>query len=207
VALTFDDGPTSSRTASILEILSQHQAQATFFLVGNRIARQEDLVRKEWEQGHEIGVHTWSHKDLAKSSRSTRTREITLGFDAVRKALPDANLTWWRAPYGSGGSLGVAIAKPLGLRLRLWDVDTLDWTGSSADVLLRRVLDRVKDGDVVLMHDHGRHTVEALDPMIVDLESRGYHLVSVSRLTAPVCEAVSSLTSLSASNHARKLKR
>ena len=189
VALTFDDGPLGERTSHILEILQRHGAQATFFLVGRQVAHQESLVQREVDEGHEVGVHTWSHKNLSRSSARTRAREITKGFEAVRRAVPEASIKWWRAPYGAGARLGQGVAGSFGLRHQLWNIDTLDWTGASSSVLLARVLTHVRSGDVVLMHDHGEHTIEALDTMLMALENRSYQMVSVSRLVAPVCSA------------------
>lgn len=193
IAITFDDGPRGDRTHQILDILGAHGVQATFFLVGRQVPGQEELVHRMVEEGHEIGVHTWSHKDLAKSSASTREYEITHGLSAITKVVPHASIVWWRAPYGSRPELGTKVAHSLGLRSRLWEIDTLDWKGPEASVMVDRVLRQARDGVVVLMHDQGRHTIEALDPMLLGLREAGFQVVSVSRLSAPACPVEDSI--------------
>ena len=189
VALTFDDGPWPGRTVPILDLLAQHGAVATFFLVGQQVARDPGMARQIWEQGHELGVHTWSHKDMARVSLATRQSEISRGHAAIAQAVPEAVVAWWRAPYGSAPQRGVAIARTYGMEHVLWDVDSLDWQGGSAEVLLHRILGQVHDGSVVLMHEHGRHTVEMLDRLLSALTERGYQMVQVSELAVPTCAA------------------
>lgn len=187
VALTFDDGPFATRTDEILAVLALHGARATFFMVGQRVDRHPQIAWRVWEQGHELGVHTWSHKDLARISPATRRQEIDRGHAAISAAVPTARIAWWRAPYGSQPHLGQISARVHGMEHRLWDVDTLDWQGASPQVLLDRTLSQLKPGDVVLMHDHGRGTLAMLDALLVSLHTRGYQAVQVSELAAPTC--------------------
>lgn len=187
VALTFDDGPFAGRTDQILEVLAAHDARATFFMVGQRVATHPQVAWRVWEQGHELAVHSWSHKDLARSSAATRQSEIDRGHAALVRAVPGARIAWWRAPYGSAPHLGVAAARAHGMEHRLWDIDTLDWQGAGPQVLLGRILSSLSPGDVVLMHDHGRGTLGMLDELLTTLAARGYQAVQVSELKAPTC--------------------
>ena len=182
VALTFDGGP-SGYTRQIDRILQRKHVRATFFWVGSRTFGWEKIVRRASRQGHQIANHSWFHDDLT-----------TLSADAVRRDLARTNRrlarltgerpTLFRPPYGAVNGQVRRVAAGLGLRTVIWDADSLDWTSPGCEQIVRLVLDRVRPGAIVLLHDGGgdrRQTVCALPRIIRRLRSRGYRFVTTSK--------------------------
>lgn len=176
VALTFDDGP-GPYTASLLDILDEHEAKATFFLIGKDIAKLPEVVREEAARGHEIGNHTWSHQDLAKISVAAAQRELRK-TDAAIKEVTGASPTVIRPPYGT---IREDLKKSLDLPVAMWSVDTFDWKTRDAKKTIKSA-EKVVPGSIVLMHDIHPSTVKAMPTMLADLKARGFHFVTVSQL-------------------------
>lgn len=180
VALTFDDGPWPNSTAQILTILIQHQAQATFFVVGRQVQRYPELVRQELAAGMAVGSHSWSHPQPFDRLPAARIRdEITHG----RRALTPLGVrpVGFRPPAGAASAIVLATAQRLGERTVLWSVDPADWQpGLTADQLIWRVLAAARPGAIVLLHDGGGDrsaTVAALPAIIDGLRRLGLTLV------------------------------
>lgn len=164
--LTFDDGPTKYKPA-ILGVLAKHNAKATFFQLGEEIEIYPQYAADVRQAGHSIGNHTQDHKSLPSLSSSGIREEISGGPSS--KCL--------RPPYGAVNSRLRSIADDLGLKLVLWDVDTLDWTRPGVDKIESSIVDNAKSGRIVLMHDGGGNrsqTVTALDQALTTLSARGY---------------------------------
>lgn len=176
VALTFDDGP-GPHTESLLDILDEHEAKATFFLIGKDVVKFPDIVRDEAARGHEIGNHTWSHQDLAKISVAAGQRELSK-TDAAIKEVTGAAPTVMRPPYGT---IREDHMKSLDLPVAMWSVDTFDWKTRDAKKTVKAA-EKVVPGSIVLMHDIHPSTIEAMPKMLTDLKARGFHFVTVSQL-------------------------
>lgn len=185
VALTFDDGP-SSYTAQILKILDQYHVKATFFVLGGTANRNRELLRQIHAAGHEIAIHTWSHPYLTRWSSERITADMHRCLDLIHSVVgPDVQVRWMRPPYGDTNARVQAAVEAAGLRAILWDVDTSDWRRPGAGVIAERVLSRVYDGAVVLMHDgpaHREQTVEAVRRMVPALLERGYYPATLSQV-------------------------
>lgn len=177
VALTFDDGP-SQYTPGILNILEKYESRATFFEVGNRINQYPDTVLRISRMGCEIGNHSYDHAVLGNASASKIHSEIS-GTDAKIKAITGKKPTLLRPPYGSIGS---SLRSNAGLPMILWSIDTLDWKSRNADAVYQSVMNHVKDGDIILMHDLYGSTRTAVQRIVPELRKRGYQLVTVSEL-------------------------
>jgi len=177
VALTFDDGP-SAQTARILDCLAAHNAKATFFVVGNCVTARPDVVKRAYEMGMEIGNHTMTHPNLKKLSAAGIKSELSRATNAIVSATGAAP-TLLRPPYGSYNSTVSSVA---GMPLILWSIDTLDWKTRNADNTVNVVLNEIKDGSIVLMHDLYSQTADAAVRLIPELIARGYRLVTVSEL-------------------------
>ena len=179
VALTFDDGP-SKHTSRILDCLAAHNAKATFFVVGTNTKANPSIVKRASDMGMEIGNHTMHHKNLK-----------TLGADGIRNELNNASSailsacgkrpTLIRPPYGNYNSTVSSVANG---PLILWSIDTLDWKTRNADKTVQHILNNVKDGSIVLMHDIYSQSADAAVRVIPALIARGYKLVTVSELAA-----------------------
>ena len=177
VALTYDDGP-SIYTPRILKTLKENNSVATFFVVGNRVPMYSDTVKKAYDMGCEIGNHTYEHKSLPNLSETEVKRQISKTNKEVKKAIGEKPVVM----RPTGGATNTNIKKWVGMPSIIWSIDTLDWKTRNADSTKRAVLDHVKDGDIVLMHDLYSATATASETIIPELVRRGYQLVTVSEL-------------------------
>lgn len=178
VALTYDDGPNKKTTTPILDALKEHGGVATFFILGNRVSNNSDLLIRMLEEGSEIGNHSYSHKELTKLSYNelmeqiTNTQQAVIGVTGYEPKL-------LRPTYGSFNDQLKADAN---MPLILWSIDTLDWKSRNTKAVTDHVLKNVSDGDIILMHDLYDSTVEASQILIPKLIDMGYQLVTVSEL-------------------------
>ena len=186
IALTFDDGPHPALTKRILEILAKYDVKATFFMVGVNVENYPDAARAVLEAGHEIGNHTYSHRILKQLSPQEIDDEIGRCEDVLEE-LCEYRPHLFRPPEGALSPLVEADADQNDYSLILWSLDTRDWEDKNADHIAQKVLEKVKSGDIILMHDyigHGSRTPEALEMLLPKLLSRGFKPVTVSQLTA-----------------------
>ncbi len=177
VALTYDDGP-SIYTPGVLKTLQENNAVATFFVVGNRVPTYSDTVKKAYDMGCEIGNHTYEHKCLTTISESEVKRQVSKTNENVKKVTGQAPVIM----RPTGGATNTNVKQWVGIPSIIWSIDTLDWKTRNADSTKRAVLDHVKDGDIVLMHDLYSATASASETIIPELVKRGYQLVTVSEL-------------------------
>ena len=153
IYLTFDDGPVPAHTRELLKILKANGVSATFFVLGNLVRKNPEVVREEKAAGHAIGNHTWGHRELTRVSRREIVRQLVDGGKAIKSAL-GKNTGCMRPPYGSTNGTVRSVNRQLHLKQILWSVDTNDWRLPSVNTLTRRILN-ARPGDVVLMHDGG----------------------------------------------------
>jgi peptidoglycan/xylan/chitin deacetylase (PgdA/CDA1 family) len=177
VALTFDDGP-DSHTDRILDVLADKGARATFFVQGYRVAMFPDQLRREVAEGHEIGNHTWNHKNLTTLKAKSIKLQIKKTNRAVEK-LTGVTPALVRPPYGS---VDDKVKKHVGLPLVLWSVDTRDWETKNVKKILKHIKKETKPGSIILMHDTLAASGKALSRAIDILHEKGYTLVTVSEL-------------------------
>ena len=177
IALTFDDGP-GLGTERLIEALDSHGARATFFMMGTRVHTYQDAVRKMVEAGCELANHTTHHLKLSDLSSDDIAKEIGDTRDAIN-SIVGQNPTLVRPPYGAVNQVVQSVA---GVPIMLWSVDTLDWQLKDAELIRNYVLNTVKDGDIVLMHDIYEATVQATIELIPLLQKKGYQLVTVSEM-------------------------
>jgi peptidoglycan-N-acetylglucosamine deacetylase len=176
VYLTFDDGPSSRYTPKILDILSAYGVRATFFQVGRNVSYYPYLTRRAYLRGNSVQNHTWSHVDLRYVSWDTFKYQV-LKTDSYIRAQTGYTPRCLRPPYGAVNSTVYSRAAALGKKIRLWTVDPRDWSRPGTSVIIRRVLDNVRSGSVVLLHDGGgdrSQTVAALPTILKTLKARGY---------------------------------
>ena len=193
LALTYDDGPNDPHTARLLEVLSQHEVRATFFLIGRFVAEKPEIAREVARAGHVVGNHTFYHPNLIFCSCARVHSEL----EECRKVLTDTvgeHSKLWRPPFGARLPHVLRVGRTLGLEPVMWTVSSNDWKTYTAGDIEQRVAKRIKGGDVVLMHD-GAHvrmgadrarTVEATDRLIRRLKGEGYEFVTVPMMMAAV---------------------
>ncbi len=180
VALTFDDGPKAGVTDEILKVLDEHDSVATFFVVGEKIEKNAEILKKAIRLNCELGHHTYSHKDMSKLSKQQLKQQLSLTQDAIYQFVDNNYLMKIARP--TFGNTSAALQSYMDFPLILWSIDTRDWSHQNAEKSVAEVLMHVQDGDVILMHDDYEATVEATKILVPELIKRGYQLVSVSEL-------------------------
>lgn len=180
IALTFDDGPVPG-TAKLLETLKLNHAHATFFVLGQQVATNVDLLKQELAGGNEIGNHTYTHAKLAGASLAKIESEVVRTQDAIKQATGKAPVLL-RPTYGATDKQLDSLAKQEHLAEVLWTVDTDDWRDRNSEIVRNRVVKGAKPGHIVLMHDIRPTTVAAVPGIIAALAKEGYSFVTVSEL-------------------------
>lgn len=184
IALTFDDEGTASRIEAILSSLKAGNVRATMFLNGYWITKNQALVHRIAEAGHEISNHSYSHRNFTLLGAAEISRELARTNAAIAAAGVQPG-TLFRPPYGSFNAKVLAAAENAGFsHAILWSIDTKDWEGRSAADIAETVISRATPGDIVLFHMHGRNTAAALPRIITKLRQKGFAFVTVSELLA-----------------------
>ena len=171
VYLTFDDGPDPRNTPHILDILARYNARATFFVVGRLVAGYPDLFQRIISEGHTVANHTWNHENLAKLSREEFDRTIS----RTEEILGDHATPCLRPPYAATARHTRAWAAEHGLEVHLWSVSANDWEGLDGEAIADRILTRITDGSVVLMHDGGGNRAQTVRGLEIILEELAWH--------------------------------
>ena len=200
MALTFDDGPNPPYTDRILDVLRQERVRATFFVVGRAAAAYPRTLARIARDGHEIGNHTWDHPHMIVESRATMRAEL-LRTDAAIARVTGKRPTLMRPPFGARDFAVIGEAAKLGYRVVMWSVPLpKDWEQPGDATIARRVIERVEDGSIIVLHDgnrgilcgRDRHTtahdcdrtqeVAATREIVDALHARGYRFVTVPQL-------------------------
>lgn len=184
VAFTFDDGPTPY-TDRLLSVLTDADAKATFFLIGNKVAANPDGAKRIAEAGMEIGNHTWEHPNMTTIPADRVPEQLSKAQDAITAATGKTP-TIWRPPGGLTDARVNEVAARDGLAGILWDVIPFDWINdSNTDATRYMLMTQIKPGSVVLFHDSYSSTVDLVYQFLPVLKANGYHLVTVSELLGP----------------------
>lgn len=172
--LTFDDGPHPEYTPPVLDLLARHGATATFFVIGDRIDRHPDVVRRIVAEGHALGNHSWSHPLMGDLPLEQQIEQID-STDAALAAFDGRQRHPFRPPCGAlPANLLLHFAR-IGRTVASWSYDTHDYEQLPAQTLLQRVqADPPRSGDVVLMHDDSAQTVEALATLLPQWREQGF---------------------------------
>ena len=181
VAISFDAAWGADKTEEILEILDEFDVNATFFLVGFWVDDYTDMVKKIDEAGCEIGTHSNTHKDMVKLDKESVKEELTTSIEKI-KAVTNKEVTLFRAPFGSYNNQLLDTAEELGLKTIQWDVDTLDWKGLSASEINNRVLSKVQNGSIILMHNNSDNVLDGLRLILTTLKNKSYKVGSIGEL-------------------------
>ena len=171
VALTYDDGPSRDSTPRILKKLQECGGRATFFMVGNRAEKFKGTIAQMVEQGCEVANHTYDHTLMTKVAPEELERQLVLTNQVVAQA-GGVTPVLMRPCGGATNDAGMGVAGAISMPAVLWSVDTLDWKTRNAEATVSAVLDHVKDGDIILMHDLYEATADASDIIIPELIKR-----------------------------------
>ena len=186
IYLTFDAGYENGATERILDTLQKHNVKAAFFLVGNYIEKNADLVRRMAEEGHTVGNHTMHHPDMSGiSDKQAFTRELqdleALYREKTGKSLPK----YYRPPQGIYSEENLKMAKELGYRTVFWSLAYVDWKNDSQptkEESFAKLLPRIHPGAVVLLHSTSETNAEILDELLTKWEEMGYRFGTLEEL-------------------------
>lgn len=189
MALTFDDGPNDPHTLELLDLLSKHDVRATFFLIGRYVKQRPDIARKIAQRGHVIGNHTFTHARLMYLPTGRVRQEILQCGEAISNAVGEhSNL--FRPPWGGRRPGTFSLVRQLGMEPIMWNVSGHDWDAPSVERIERNVMDNVRGGDVILLHDGGHaafgtdrsKTVAAVDRLITRFKSEGREFATIPEM-------------------------
>lgn len=177
VAITFDDGP-SKHTPKLLDYLKENDIKATFFIVCNRINSFKGTTKRIVAEGHELGYHSWSHKNQKKLTTDKIKSDFKKSSEIVED-LTGATFTLWRAP---GGSINDRVLDAIDLPHIMWSLDTLDWKYRDADYVCRTILNKADDGEIILLHDLHKTSVEGAIEAMKVMQAGDYEFLTVTEL-------------------------
>ncbi len=186
IYLTFDAGYENGSTAKILEILRKHNVPAAFFLVGNYIQKNADLVRQMVKDGHIVGNHTMHHPDMSKiSDLSTFKKELEDLEKLFQETTGEQMQKFYRPPQGIYSQSNLEMAKQLGYRTVFWSLAYVDWNNDkqpTADYAFSKLLPRIHNGAVVLLHSTSETNAAILDELLTRWEDLGYTFGRIEEL-------------------------
>ena len=178
IALTFDDGPYPNYTRQLLEGLKKRNVKATFFILGKSAEEYPDVIETMYEDGHLIGNHTYHHVELTKVGREEFKEEI-LSTNNLLYELNGEYPQFIRPPFGAWEK---ELETELGMIPVLWTVDPLDWCTENSSAVVQRVVTKVKENDIILMHDCYKSSVTAALEIVDILQAEGYEFVTVDEI-------------------------
>lgn len=181
VAISFDCAWGVDHTDSLLEMMSKNDVRCTFFAVQFWVEKYPEYVEKIISAGHEMGTHSRTHSYMSKLSKASIQDELNTSASAIEK-ITGKKVTLFRPPYGDYNNTLIDTCNEMGLYPIQWDVDSLDWKNLSATEIAMRVINGVKNGSIILCHNNGLHTAEALPLIFSTLKNRGFEFVPISEL-------------------------
>lgn len=181
IALTFDCAWGAEDMPRILDILKENKVKATFFVLGEWAEKFPEVIKRMVKEGHDIANHSDTHPHIASLTYENIKKEIKNANDKIEKLTGKTN-NLFRAPYGEYNDNVISAAEELGFYTIQWDVDSLDWKNLGSENILNRVLNRTKNGSIILMHNGTEDTANVLDKVIKELKKKGFNFKSVSEL-------------------------
>lgn len=179
VGISFDASWGAERTPLLLDTLDEYGVRATFFLVNIWVADYPGLAREIALRGHELGLHSVSHPHFTDLSEEQMDRELNDNFDLIQQTTGYSPCLF-RPPYGDYNDTVVATVRDNGYECIQWSKDSLDWKDLSAEEICERVLKDIHAGDILLFHNDGLHTAEALPIILEQLYELGLNPVPIS---------------------------
>ena len=176
VALTFDDGP-SIYTKEIIDTLKKHEVNATFFILGNKVKPYQELLNESLNNGNILGNHSYNHKWLIKLNEDELNNQIIKTNEEI-KLYTGFTPTLLRPTYGSVNNK----VKHLNMDIVLWTIDTMDWKYRNVSTIVSRATKKLKDCDIILMHDIYKTSALAVDKIITEIKKQGFELVTIPEL-------------------------
>lgn len=184
--LTFDAGYENGSTAKILDVLKAHDVPATFFLVGNYIEKNADLVRRMVAEGHTVGNHTMHHPDMSKIADLSAFQKELADLEVLYKAVIGEEMEkYYRPPQGTYSQENLKMAQQLGYKTVFWSLAYVDWNNDSQptkEQAFAKLLPRVHNGAVILLHSTSQTNAEILDELLTHYKTMGYRFAPIAEL-------------------------
>ena len=180
VSLTFDIAGGSSNIYDILDILDKYNVKASFFLVGNWIDNNEEIVKEIKERGHDIGNHSNSHANMTELNKKDMEQEIVTTSKKI-ESITGEKTTMYRPPFGEFDNKSLKVCEDLGYTVVNWDIDSFDWKEIGPNFVTEKVLKGVKPGSIVLFHGDIKNSEQYLEKTISKLKEK-YEIVPLSKL-------------------------
>ena len=174
IAITFDDGPSPAWTPQLLDGLKERNVKATFFLIGENAKNNPELVKREAEEGHLIGNHTYHHVEITRVPDETAQEEILMTNEVIT-GITGEEVSYMRPPFG-------VWQKNLDVMPVLWTIDPLDWTTDNEDEIINKVVTQAGENDIILLHDCYESSVNAALRIVDILQKEGFEFVTVDEL-------------------------
>lgn len=186
LSITFDDGPNRIQTPKVLKILKKYNIKATFFVIGENVEYQKDVLRQVYKEGHEIGNHFYTHDNINKLTKDQIRENIVSNNELIYKTI-GVRPKLVRPPYGIVNDNLKAVCGELNMSIIIWtdNKDSRDWALTKDSEIINNLTKKVKNGDIFLFHDSNKkftNTLSAIDVIIPALQKKGYKWVSVSTL-------------------------
>lgn len=178
IAFTFDDGPNTATTKILLDNLDKYDAKVTFFVLGSRINSNKDIIKRAYQDGNDIGSHTYSHKELTTLKNSKLKKEINDTNTEIKKVI-GVEPVYLRPPYGS---INDHIRNSTIMHTICWNIDSLDWKTKNRNKIKKEIVSHAKDGAIVLVHDIYKESVYGALSAMKELKKRGYSFVTITEM-------------------------
>ncbi|MBQ8885374.1 MAG: polysaccharide deacetylase family protein [Clostridia bacterium] len=181
ISISFDCAWGVEHTDAILNELERHNVKCTFFAVEFWVKKYPEYVKKIVDKGHEMATHSKTHPHMSALNKEQITEERSSSKAAIEE-ITGVPVTLFRPPFGDYDNLLIDTSNELGLLPIQWDVDSLDWKNLSATEIALRVINATKSGSIILCHNNGLHTAEALPTIFSTLQNSGYEFVPIGEL-------------------------
>ena len=184
--LTFDAGYENGCTAKILDVLQAHNVPAAFFLVGNYMEKNADLVRRMAQEGHTVGNHTMHHPDMSKIADPAAFQKELADLESLYQDITGEEMPkYYRPPQGTYSESNLKMAKELGYKTVFWSLAYVDWNNDSQptkEQAFSKLLPRIHNGAVILLHSTSKTNAEILDELLTHYENDGYRFAPIQEL-------------------------
>ena len=186
IYLTFDAGYENGNTPAILDALKKHEAPATFFVVGNFISENQELIKRMEAEGHIVGNHTMTHPDMSKISTQESFQKELSGVEDIYKEITGKEMTkFYRPPQGIYSTLNLSMAKDMGYHTFFWSLAYVDWYQDNQpdpQEAIEKLTRRIHPGAIVLLHSTSSTNAQILDELLNKWEDMGYSFHSLNEL-------------------------
>ena len=183
LALTFDDGPHSEHTPRVLDLLKHYNVKASFFVTGRRIAGNEGILKRMHEEGHHLGNHSFTHQTTFPLLGAKKMAADLLQCEQAIRHATGGQTKWFRPPFGVTNPNVAKAVKTRGYQVAGWSIRSLDTVKSDKDKVVRRVVERLHPGGVVLLHDHLPDTPYVVEQIIIHAKEAGYGFATMEQLS------------------------